>query len=83
MDSRFSEDPKATLEFAETLEWPIPSDPDKKAPIHVRMTVLPELWRPFKGSGRDTTFNRERRIIENEPLSIVRAKREIFWDVIP
>lgn len=81
--TRYADDPKATLEYEETLEWPIPSDPDTKAPIRVRMTLLPEAWRPVRGSGRESTFNRERRIIENEPLSIVRAKREIFWDIIP
>lgn len=83
MNSRFAEDPKATVDFEEVVEWPIPSDPEKKAPIRIRMTLLPEAWRPVKGSGRETTFNRERRIVENEPLSIVRAKREIFWDIIP
>ena len=82
-DSRYGEDPKATLEYDEILEWPIPSNPETKAAIHVRMTLLPEAWRPVRGSGRETTFNRERRIVENEPLSIVRAKREIFWDIIP
>jgi Histidine kinase-, DNA gyrase B-, and HSP90-like ATPase len=82
-DSRFPEDPKATLEYEEVLEWPTPSNPETKAEIRVRMTLLPEAWRPVKGSGRETTFNRERRVIENEPLSIVRAKREIFWDIIP
>lgn len=81
--TRYADDPKATLEYEETLEWPIPSNPDTKAPIRVRMTLLPEAWRPVRGSGRESTFNRERRIIENEPLSIVRAKREIFWDIIP
>ena len=83
LDSRFPEDPKATLEVDDKLDWPIPSDPEKTAPIRIRLTLLPEVWRPIKGSGRESTFNRERRIIENEPLSIVRANREIFWDIIP
>ena len=82
-DGRYPQDPKAVVEYDEVLEWPIPSSPDKTAPIRVRMTLLPEIWRPVRGSGRETTFNRERRIVENEPLSIVRAKREIFWDIIP
>lgn len=83
MDSRFPKDPKAKLEFEDFFDWPIPSDPEKSAQIHIKMTLLPEEWRPEKGSGRETTFNRERRIVENEPLSIVRANREIFWDIIP
>ena len=83
MPSRFPEDPKANLEFEHTLEWPIPSDPERTAQITVRMTLLPEAWRPKMFSGKQTTFVRDRRIEENEPLSIVRANREIFFDIIP
>ncbi|HEY2933109.1 MAG TPA: ATP-binding protein [Acidobacteriota bacterium] len=83
LDSRFADDPKATLEFDEEVPWPLASDPTVMAPIKVRITLLPEQWRPKRGSGAETTFNRERRIIENEPLSVVRANREIFFDIIP
>lgn len=83
LDSRYPDDPKATLEFKHEIEWPIASNPETTAPIRIRMTLLPEGWRPEQGSGRETTFNRERRIVENEPLAIVRADREIFFDIIP
>jgi hypothetical protein len=83
LDSRYPEDAKATLEVTHELEWPIASNPETTAPIRIRLTLLPEAWRPVEGSGRETTFNRERRIVENEPLSIVRADREIFFDLIP
>jgi len=83
MTSRFPEDEAAKLEFTQEVPWPIPSDPDKTAPITIRMTLLPEKWRPKMGSGKQTTFVRDRRIEENEPLSIVRANREIFFDIIP
>ena len=82
-DSRFTGDPKASLEFEKILDWPVPTDPDTTAPIRIRMTLLPEEWRPIRGAGRETTFNRERRVVDNEPLSIVRANREIFFDIIP
>jgi hypothetical protein len=83
LDSRYPDDPKGTLEFNHEIEWPIASNPETAAPIRIRMTLLPEAWRPEQGSGRETTFNRERRVVENEPLSIVRAEREIFFDIIP
>jgi len=83
LDSRFPGDPKATLEFTHELQWPLAADPETTAPIHIRMTLLSEGWRPRMGSGAETTFNRERRVIENEPLSIIRANREIFFDIIP
>ena len=83
LDSRFPADPKGTLDVEKTLEWPVASNPEQTAPIRIKMTLLPEAWRPEEGSGRETTFTRERRIIENEPFSIVRANREIFFDFIP
>jgi len=82
MDSRYAGDPKGTLEHTQEVEWPLASDPENTAAIKIRMTLLPEAWRPVLGSG-GTTFSRERRVDENEPLSIVRANREIFFDIIP
>ena len=79
---RFKDDPKAEVLVDESFEWPVPSEPTRMSRVRVRMTMLPPQWRSKRGQG-GSTFAHERRINENEGLSIVRADREIFFGLIP
>jgi hypothetical protein len=79
---RFAGDPKAGVLLDESFEWPVPSDPSRTSTVRVKLTLLPESWRLKKGWGnRNYSPTRERRIHENEGFSILRSKREIFYDV--
>lgn len=83
--SRFPEDPKAEILVNEDFEWVIGDDPKKKSKVHVKMTLLPEVWRRerFKGDKNKNPAVKERKIHENEGLSILRADREIFFGILP
>jgi hypothetical protein len=73
-------DPVAVIRVSEAVEFPIPSDPSRTSTVRVTLTLLPKEWRRrLPGDGR-TDFAKERRVQENEPLSILRADREIFFD---
>jgi hypothetical protein len=75
-------DSVAAIRVQETVEFPVPSDPSRTSKIHVTLTLLPKEWRRrLPGDGR-TDFAKERRVHENEPLSILRAGREIFFDAL-
>ena len=81
---RFAGDPKGEVLLDETIEWRVPSDPSRTSPVRVRVTLLPEAWRLKRGWGSPQhTPTRERRIHENEGVSILRAKREIFFGILP
>jgi hypothetical protein len=81
---RFAGDPKPEVLLDEPLEWHVPSDPSRTSIVRVRVTLLPEEWRLKRGWGDPRhTPTRERRIHENEGLSILRAKREIFFGILP
>ena len=73
-------DPVAVIRVSEAIEFPLPSDPSRTSTVRVTLTLLPKDWRRrLPGDGR-TDFAKERRVHENEPLSILRAGREIFFD---
>ena len=80
--TRFHEGPHAepcgTLVVDESFDWPVPRDPSKKAKVTVRITLLPEQFRQRRGEGGSDSA-KERRIPENEGVSILRANREIFF----
>lgn len=79
---RFPDDKKAEVLLEETIPWPVPSDPSRTSDIQVRLTLLPQEWRLKRGWGNQThPHTRERRIHENEGFSILRSKREIFYDL--
>jgi hypothetical protein len=81
---RRASDPKAEVLHDEPYEWTVPSDPSRTSTFRLRVTQLPEEWRLKRGWGSPTYGpTRERRIHENEGLSILRAKREIFFGIIP
>lgn len=81
---RFATDEKAEVLLDDQFDWDVPSDPTRHSTVKIRMTLLPEAWRLKRGWGNpDRTQTRERRIHENEGISILRAKREIFYGILP
>jgi len=70
-------DPLAEVRVNEPFDFPLPSDPSKKSRVEVTLTLLPKEFRRERGSGGNE-FARERRLPENEGISILRADREIF-----
>lgn len=86
MTTRFHEgtepDPVATVLVEERFDWEIPGDPVRRGQVQVTMTLLPEKFRMYRGAGGDK-FATDRRIDENEGISILRAGREIFFGYLP
>ncbi len=81
---RFATDPKAELLLEDSIDWTVPSDHSRTSTVQIKITLLPEAWRLRRGWGDSRhTPTRERRIHENEGLSILRANREIFFGIIP
>lgn len=73
-------DPVAERRVREEIQFPVPSDPSRTSTVVVTLTILPRAWRrTLPGDGK-SEFSRERRVHENEPISILRAGREIFFD---
>ena len=70
-------DPVANIIIDDSFDWAVPNDSGKTSTVHVTMTLLPEEFRPVSGSGGHRE-SKERRIDENEGVSILRASREIF-----
>lgn len=75
-------DPVATPLVEEGFEWDVPGHADRRGRVDVTMTLLPEKFRPRRGAGGEQ-LAKERRIDENEGISILRAGREIFYGVLP
>ena len=80
-------DDLCTIEFfSDTLDWPIPNSPDETSPISVRLTLLPEAWRKKQGDG-GSDFAKERKITENQGISVLRCHREVafgnFYPMVP
>ncbi len=76
-------DPVAEIRVNETVYFPVPSDPSRKSPVHVTLTLLPKDWRRVLPGDGKSDFAKERRIPQNEGVSILRADREIFYDYLP
>lgn len=70
-------DPTAEIKVNESFEFAVPSDPKRKSRVHITLTLLPKEFRMKRGEGGNE-FAKERRIPENEGISILRADREIF-----
>jgi len=68
----------------ETIRIPleIPDQPGKTADVLITLTLLPEEWRSKIGAG-GSEFAKERRIDENEGISILRAEREVLYGTVP
>lgn len=81
----FPEGPCAILYPEIEMDMPVPLDARnlaKTSPVTIRMSLLPEHWRKESGAGGSPLAKRLR-IPENEGFSVVRAGREIFYDVMP
>ena len=71
-------DPIAGVLVSEGFDWEVPDHPQLTGRVAVTVTLLPQEFRPKKGAGGSKQA-RERRIDENEGVSILRADREIFF----
>lgn len=85
--TKFPNDPQAKLYESITFDWPIPEDIRQqdelpKSEITIRMSLIPEKFRPVQGSGGSSEA-KERKINENQGVSIIRNKREVFYGEIP
>ena len=84
--TEFPEDPCATEKLSESVEWSVPNSSGETSFISVKLTLLPEIWRSKQGDGR-RPHARERRIPENQGLSILRHQREVafgnFYPMVP
>ena len=82
----FPDDPKAQEFDPIVIPYPVPRDArendDETSNIGVRVSLLPEQFRPQQGSG-STQAVRDRHIDMNEGISIVRNRREVFYGIVP
>ena len=82
----FLDDPLAREKFSVSVEWPVPNSPGKTSSISVKLTLLPEKWRRKQGDG-GRPHAQERRIDENQDISILRHNREVafgnFYPMVP
>ena len=83
--TKFPDDPKADLYKPMTINWKADKNaavPDADSLVTLRMSILPEDFRPTQGSGASPTA-KERYIDMNEGISIMRNHREVFYGRIP
>lgn len=82
----FSEDPCAIAKFSKSFDWPIPGVSGKTSRVSMKLTLLPEEWRQRPGAGGRQHAS-ERRIPENQGISILRHRREVafgnFYPMVP
>lgn len=82
----FPKDPKAEAFEPISISYAVPSDISHlvgdTSNITVRMSLLPQSFRPQQGSGNTQTVT-DRHIEMNEGISIVRNRREVFYGVVP
>ena len=75
-------EPKATSLGEFRIPREIPGSGGKTADVIIRMSLLPEEWRPSMGSGGSVDA-KKRKIDKNEGVSILRADREVFYGHVP
>lgn len=85
--TRFPEDPRATMFAPIKIDWKVdfldaPPDAPDTATITVRTSLLPAEFRPKQGSGGSKEAT-DRHIHMNDGVSILRARREVFYGPIP
>jgi len=85
--TNYEDDPKGK-EFEDMVfDWPIPAEDVKpgsnpSSKITMKMSQLPEDFRQTQGSG-GSRESKDRKIDENEGISILRNKREVFYGKPP
>ena len=75
-------EPKATSLGEFRIPREIPGSNGKTADVVIRMSLLPEEWRPTMGAGGNAEA-KKRKIDRNEGVSILRADREVFYGHVP
>lgn len=85
--TQFPEDPRAKVYQPIVFPWRVdtfdsPKDSPTESSIRIVLSLLPEEWRPHKGSGGSVDM-RERYVDMNEGVSILRNRREVFYGHIP
>lgn len=75
-------DPKAVDWGTIRITKEIEGRPGETADVVIRLTLLPEEWRMFEGSGGSPEA-KKRKIHENEGVSILRADREVLYGHVP
>jgi hypothetical protein len=82
----FENEEPADLLNPQKIEWNISEEDLRgkrlKSDIIINISLLPELYRRDSGKGGDS-FARERKIDENEGVSILRNDREVFFGILP
>jgi hypothetical protein len=82
----FENEEPADLLSPQKIAWNIPEEDLRgkslKSDIIINISLLPELYRRDSGKGGDS-FARERKIDENEGISILRNDREVFFGILP
>jgi hypothetical protein len=86
-DTRFPGDPAAEVFTPIVIDWKVdsldtPANAPETATIVVRTSLLPKEFRASQGSG-GTKEAMDRFIHMNEGVSILRARREVFYGPIP
>lgn len=81
-DAKGKNDPRATDLGTQAIELEVPGDPGKTAKVTIRMTLLPREFREKRLQG-GKGIAKERRVDENEGISILRADREVLYDRVP
>jgi histidine kinase/DNA gyrase B/HSP90-like ATPase len=83
----FPADQRAELVEEISIEMPVPEDAGvtfKTSGIIIRMSLLPKEWRTEgRGGAGRSQLAKDLNLDENEGMSILRANREVFYDVMP
>lgn len=85
--TRFPADPPGTEVEPIEISWPVPEDlriayGRSEAPIRIRLSLSDVSNWPRQGAG-NTTRAKDRFFPDNEGISILRNRREVFYDHIP
>lgn len=78
----FPDDPKAEMFKDIVFDWPVSEKNGEMSKVTIKMSHLPEEFRPTQGSGGSSTA-RERKIDENGGISILRNRREVYYGQLP
>lgn len=81
-DSKERTDPRATPLGTRTIDLEVPGQAGKTAPVKISMSLLPREFRKHRFQG-NKGIAKERRIDENEGISILRAGREVLYGTVP
>lgn len=81
-DAKGKGDPKAKDLGTSYIELELPAQPGKTAKVAIRMTLLPIEFREKRFHG-GKGIAAERRVDENDGVSILRADREVLYDKVP